>query len=82
MVPYTSFMTLEKTKGANEITRYNMYNSAAIRGFPAKGYTTGDAIQSIRDVAKNTPSPVSSTLPGKTCPTTKRNEAMSLSLFL
>ncbi len=54
MVPYTSFMTLEKTKGANEITRYNMYNSAAIRGFPAKGYTSGDAIQAIREVAKDT----------------------------
>lgn len=54
MVPYTSFMTLEKTKGANEITRYNMYNSAAIRGFPAKGYTTGDAIKAIRAVAKDT----------------------------
>ncbi|MBX9687506.1 MAG: efflux RND transporter permease subunit, partial [Candidatus Obscuribacterales bacterium] len=54
MVPYSSFMTLEKTKGANEITRYNMYNSAAIRGFPAKGYTSGDAINAIREVAKDT----------------------------
>ncbi len=54
MVPYTSFMTLEKSKGANEITRYNMYNSAAIRGFPAKGYTSGDAIKAIREVAKET----------------------------
>ncbi len=54
MVPYTSFMSLEKTKGSNEITRYNMYNSAAIRGFPAKGYTSGDAIQAIREVAKET----------------------------
>jgi hydrophobic/amphiphilic exporter-1 (mainly G- bacteria), HAE1 family len=53
MVPYTSFMTLEKGKGANEITRYNMYNSAAIRGFPAKGYTSGQAIQAIREVAEN-----------------------------
>lgn len=54
MVPYSSFMTLEKTKGANEITRYNMYNSAAIRGFQANGYTSGDAIKAIREVAKNT----------------------------
>lgn len=54
MVPYTSFMTVEKTKGANEITRYNMYNSAAIRGFPSKGFTSGDAIQAIRNVAKET----------------------------
>ncbi|MBS1956024.1 MAG: efflux RND transporter permease subunit [Cyanobacteria bacterium SZAS-4] len=54
MVPYTSFMTLEKTKGANEITRYNMYNSAAIRGFPSKAFTSGDAIRAIRDAAKDT----------------------------
>jgi HAE1 family hydrophobic/amphiphilic exporter-1 len=54
MVPYTSFMTLKKTKGANEITRYNMYNSASIRGSQAKGYTTGDAIKAIREVAKDT----------------------------
>ena len=54
MVPYSSFITLEKSKGANEITSYNMYNSAAIRGFPAKGYTTGDAIKAIREVAKET----------------------------
>jgi HAE1 family hydrophobic/amphiphilic exporter-1 len=54
MVPYTSFMTLEKQKGANEITRYNMYNSASIRGFPAKGYTTGDTIKAIKEVAKDT----------------------------
>ncbi len=31
-----------------------MYNSAAIRGFPTKGHTSGDAIQAIREVAKNT----------------------------
>ena len=48
MVPYSSFMKLKKTQGPNEITRFNMYNSAAIRGLPAKGYTTADAIQAIR----------------------------------
>ncbi|HPM30971.1 MAG TPA: efflux RND transporter permease subunit [Chryseolinea sp.] len=51
MVPYSSFMKLEKKQGPNEITRYNMYNSAAIRGLPANGYTTEDAIQAIREVA-------------------------------
>lgn len=54
MVPYSSFMTLKKTQGPNEITRYNLYNSSAIRGLPAEGYTTGDAIQAIREVAKQT----------------------------
>ncbi|MFO0792951.1 MAG: efflux RND transporter permease subunit [Candidatus Brocadiaceae bacterium] len=52
MVPYSSFMKIKKTQGPNEITRYNLYNSAAIRGSPASGYTTGDAIKAIREVAK------------------------------
>jgi len=54
MVPYSAFMKLVKTQGPNEITRYNMYNSAAIQGLPAKGYTTADAIQAVREVAKQT----------------------------
>lgn len=54
MVPYSAFMTLKKTQGPNEITRYNMYNSAAIRGEPAKGYTSGDAIQAVKEVAART----------------------------
>lgn len=52
MVPYSSFMSLKKTQGPNEITRYNLYNSSAIRGLPAEGFTTGDAVQAIREVAK------------------------------
>ncbi len=51
MVPYSSFMSFKKTQGPNEITRYNLYNSAAIRGLPAKGFTTGDAIKAIQEVA-------------------------------
>ncbi|MCB9230544.1 MAG: efflux RND transporter permease subunit [Bacteroidia bacterium] len=54
MVPYSSFMKLKKGQGPNEITRYNMYNSAAIRGLNAPGYTTADAIQAIREVAAET----------------------------
>lgn len=54
MVPYSSFMRFEKRLGPNEITRYNMYNSAAIRGLPAAGYTSGDAIKAIQQVAKET----------------------------
>ncbi len=54
MVPYSSFMTLKKGQGPNEITRFNLYNSSAIQGLPAKGYTTADAIQAIREVASKT----------------------------
>ncbi|WP_028375749.1 efflux RND transporter permease subunit [Leeuwenhoekiella sp. MAR_2009_132] len=54
MVPYSAFMKLKKTQGPNEVTRYNMYNSAAIQGQPAKGYTTADAIAAVREVAATT----------------------------
>ncbi len=54
MVPYSAFAKLVKTQGPNEITRYNMYNSSAIRGGPAKGYTSGDAIHAVREVAEQT----------------------------
>ncbi|MEP0710379.1 MAG: efflux RND transporter permease subunit, partial [Algoriphagus sp.] len=54
MVPYSAFMTMKKTQGPNEVTRYNMYNSASIRGLPAPGYTTADAIQAIREVSEQT----------------------------
>lgn len=51
MVPYSSFMKLEKRLGPNEITRYNLYNSAAIRGLPSPKYTSGDAIKAIQEEA-------------------------------
>ncbi|MFO0577484.1 MAG: efflux RND transporter permease subunit [Polyangia bacterium] len=53
-VPYSAFMKLKKTQGPNEITRYNLYNSSAIRGGPAAGYTSGDAIRVVREVAAKT----------------------------
>lgn len=52
MVPYSSFMRIEPRQGLNEITRYNMYTNASIRGSPAPGYSSGEAIQAIREVAK------------------------------
>lgn len=54
MVPYSAFMKMVKQQGPNEITRYNLYNSAAIRAVPSKGFTTDDAIQAVREVAEQT----------------------------
>lgn len=51
MVPYSAFMTIKKTQGPNEISRYNLYTSALINGMPAPGYTSGDAIDVIKQVA-------------------------------
>ena len=54
MVPYTAFMTIKKKQGLNEITRYNLYTSAAIQCAPAAGYSTGQAIQAIKEVGAET----------------------------
>ena len=54
MVPYSSFMTLEKKQGLNEINRYNLYPSAPIQLSPAPGYSSGQAIQAIKEVAAET----------------------------
>ena len=54
MVPYSSFTTLKKLQGLNEINRYNLYPSAAIQGAPAPGYSSGEAIQAIKEVAAET----------------------------
>ncbi len=54
MVPYSAFMKIKKTQGPNEINRYNMYNTASIRGVPAKGFSSGESIKAIQEVAKET----------------------------
>jgi HAE1 family hydrophobic/amphiphilic exporter-1 len=53
MVPYSAFMKMEKKQGPNEITRFNLYTSSAIKGAAAKGYTSGDAIKAIQEVAED-----------------------------
>src|SRR6185437_15473946 len=54
MVPYSSFMSIKEKQGLNEINRYNMYPCAPIQGAPAVGYSTGQAIQAVREVAAQT----------------------------
>ncbi len=54
MVPYSAFMRIEKTQGLNEISRYNLYPTAPIQGAPAKGYSSGEAIAAIQEVAAET----------------------------
>ncbi|MEO9590540.1 efflux RND transporter permease subunit [Rhodopirellula bahusiensis] len=54
MVPYSAFMRIEKKQGLNEISRYNLYPTAPIQGAPAEGYSSGEAIAAIQQVAKET----------------------------
>ncbi len=52
MVPFSAFMKMEKVYGLSEITRHNMYNSSEISGSAAPGYSSGQAIDVINEVAK------------------------------
>ena len=54
MVPYSAFLKIKKKQGLNEISRYNLYTTAAIQGAPAAGFSTGQAIAAIQKVAAET----------------------------
>lgn len=52
MVPYSLFSKIERVYGPEQLTRYNMYVSAMLNGEAADGYSSGDAIKAIEEVAK------------------------------
>ncbi|MBE2289818.1 MAG: efflux RND transporter permease subunit [Chitinophagaceae bacterium] len=52
MVPYSTFIKLERVYGPEQLTRYNMYLSAMINGDAAKGYSSGDVIKVVEQTAK------------------------------
>lgn len=51
MVPFSSFLRIEKVYGPEQVTRYNMYPSAMINGQPAPGFSSGQAIAAVKEVA-------------------------------
>lgn len=51
MVPYSNFVNLERFYGPEQLTRYNMFTSALITGDAAEGYSSGDAIKAVEEVA-------------------------------
>lgn len=52
MVPYAIFSKIERVYGPEQLTRYNMYFSAMLNGEAGAGYSSGDAIRAIEEVAK------------------------------
>jgi HAE1 family hydrophobic/amphiphilic exporter-1 len=51
MVPVSAFLRIEKIYGPEVVTRYNMYPSAMVNGEQAKGYSSGQAIDAIKEEA-------------------------------
>lgn len=54
MAPIGQFVTLTKVYGTETLTRFNLYSSIQVNGLPADGYSTGEAIAAIAEVAKET----------------------------
>jgi HAE1 family hydrophobic/amphiphilic exporter-1 len=52
MVAMSSFLTIEKVYGPEQITRYNMYPAAMLNGEPKEGFSSGQAIDAIKKVAE------------------------------
>jgi hydrophobic/amphiphilic exporter-1 (mainly G- bacteria), HAE1 family len=52
MVPLSAFLRIERVYGLEQITRYNMYTSAELNGEASEGYSSGDAVAAIQQVAK------------------------------
>jgi len=52
MVPLDNLVTLKETTNASIISHYNLFRSAEIDGSPAAGYSSGQALKAMEDVAK------------------------------
>lgn len=52
MAPLSQFVRLTKTNGPSDLTRFNLFNAIAINGTPAPGYSSGQAINAIRETAQ------------------------------
>lgn len=54
MTPVSQFVKLNKTYGSESLTRFNMFTSINVQGMPAEGYSSGDVINAVNEVAQQT----------------------------
>ena len=54
MAPISQFITIEKVYGPDIISRFNMYTSLKVMVAPADGFTSGQALKAIEEVAATT----------------------------
>ncbi len=52
MAPLSQFVTLTKVYSSEVLNRFNLYNSIAVNGTAADGYSSGDAIRAVRETAE------------------------------
>lgn len=54
MTPVSQFVKLTKAYGSESLTRFNMFTSINVQGMPAEGYSSGDVINAVNEVAQQT----------------------------
>ncbi|MEF9932310.1 MAG: efflux RND transporter permease subunit, partial [Bacteroidales bacterium] len=54
MAPIGQFLNLTKVYGPESLPRFNMFTAVAVNGMPADGYSSGDAIKAVQEVAEQT----------------------------
>lgn len=54
MSPVSQYLTLTRVYGAETLSRFNLFSAISVNGTPAKGYSSGQAIQAVREVAAET----------------------------
>ncbi|AHF15824.1 efflux RND transporter permease subunit [Niabella soli] len=54
MAPVSQFLTLERSYGPQFVTRFNLFSSVDITGASNPGFSTGDAIKAVQQVAQST----------------------------
>ncbi|MES2061652.1 MAG: efflux RND transporter permease subunit [Bacteroidota bacterium] len=54
MAPISEFITLKRVYGPESINRFNLFTAIAIQGSPKPGFSSGDAIKAITEVAAKT----------------------------
>ncbi|NDV12037.1 efflux RND transporter permease subunit [Crenobacter caeni] len=52
MIPITSLVTVEMTTGPQTLERFNAFPSAKVVGGPAPGYSSGESLKAMQEVAK------------------------------
>ena len=57
MVPLSSFVTVRQVTGPEFTVRFNLYRAVEIQGSPAAGYSSGQALQALEEVAAKTLAP-------------------------
>ena len=54
MSPVSQYLTLTRVYGSETLTRFNLFSAISVNGAPATGYSSGQAIQAVREVAEET----------------------------